>query len=236
MIGLVSTPAPASSSRTTGSQTLARGLLALQAVAAARDGLTIHDVADGLGVHRTIAYRILNTLADAHLVQKSSDGYYRGASGLLALASAAHGALRAAALPVMTDVANRVNSTVSLLVRDGSDAVALAVVRPTGLGYHVSFAEGSRHSLERGAAGHAILACDPASERDSAAVLLTRSRGYAETFGEVEPGMFGLAAPIPQFAPEAAACLNLITTRRDLTELAAKDICDAAQSIADRLR
>lgn len=231
----MSTPSAASSSRTAGSQTLARGISVLQAVATSRDGLTIQDVADRLGVHRTIAYRILNTLADANLVHKSDDGHYRGASGLLGLASAAHSALRAAALPVLTDVANRVGSTVSLLVREGSDAVALAVVEPTSLGYHVSFAQGSRHPLDRGAAGHAIRACYPASPSDSESVHLARERGYAITFGEVEPGMFGLAAPIPQSSPETAACINLITTRQDQAEAAAQDILDAARLIADAL-
>ena len=42
-----------------GSQTLARGLNALQLVADAPAGLTVQQVADGIGVHRTIAYRLL---------------------------------------------------------------------------------------------------------------------------------------------------------------------------------
>ncbi len=43
-----------------GSQTLARGLNALQLVAEAPSGLTVQQVADGVGVHRTIAYRLLD--------------------------------------------------------------------------------------------------------------------------------------------------------------------------------
>src|ERR1700759_4556804 len=42
-----------------GSQTLARGLAALQLVAASRNGLTVQQVADDIGVHRMIAYRLL---------------------------------------------------------------------------------------------------------------------------------------------------------------------------------
>jgi len=38
-----------------GSQTLARGLAALQLIAASRTGLTVQQVADDIGVHRTIA-------------------------------------------------------------------------------------------------------------------------------------------------------------------------------------
>ncbi len=51
-----------------GSQTLARGLNALQLVADAPSGLTVQQVADGVGVHRTIAYRLLATLAQFRLV------------------------------------------------------------------------------------------------------------------------------------------------------------------------
>ena len=115
----MTTELPGSPSRTVGSQTLARGLEALKAIADARDGLGINDVAELLGVHRTIAYRILNTLSDAKLIHRSDDNRYRGAAGLLQLTSAAHDAIRAAALPVLHDVANDLASTVSLLIQGG---------------------------------------------------------------------------------------------------------------------
>lgn len=53
-----------------GSQTLARGLAALQLVASSRTGLTAQQVADDIGVHRTIAYRLLTTLAQYRMVAK----------------------------------------------------------------------------------------------------------------------------------------------------------------------
>lgn len=220
-------------SRTAGSQTLARGLRALRAIAGSRDGLTIQEVADQLGVHRTIAYRILNTLGDEGLVRKNDDGRFRGASGLLNLAASAHSALRAAALPVLAEVANELHSTVSLLVQEGSDAVALAVVEPTGVSYHIAFAQGSRHPLEQGAAGLAIRSCYLPSGRDPEDVRLARSRGYATTYAEVEPGMYGVATPIATGG--AAACINLITNRQELAEAAAGVIIAAATRISSRL-
>lgn len=223
----------AAPSRTAGSQTLARGLRALKAIAASPDGLTIQEVADRLGVHRTIAYRILNTLADEGLAHRNEDGRYRGASGLLGLAAAAHSAMRAAALPVLADVARELQSTVSVLIQEGPDAVALAVVEPTGVGYHIAFAEGSRHPIERGAAGLAIRACYPPSDRDPEDLRLARARGYAVTYAEVEPGMYGLAAPIA--GGSAPACINLITNRRELVEGAGNTIIAAAARISSRL-
>ncbi|MBO1268274.1 IclR family transcriptional regulator [Arthrobacter cavernae] len=222
-------------SRTAGSQTLARGLNALKAIAASRDGLAINDVAEVLGVHRTIAYRILNTLSDAGMIRRSDDNRYRGAAGLLQLTSAAHDALRAAAIPVLTDIAGELGSTVSLLIREGGEAVALAVVEPRGLSYHISFAEGSRHPLHRGAAGLAIQASYPPSSTETDAVRTTRQNGYAITFGEVEPNMYGLAAPIKGAGPDTAACINLITTRKELAESSVPAIIAAAERISGRL-
>lgn len=224
-----------SASRTAGSQTLARGLEVLRAVTAARDGLSVAEVAERIGIHRTIAYRALNTLADAHMVHRGEDGRYRGSTGLLSLASAAHQSLRAAALPVLTDTAERLGATVALIVREGNDAVALAVVSPTGGTYHVGFSEGSRHPLGRGAAGHAIMASAPALPGEPDIVSHARRDGYAQTFGEVEPNMYGLAVPVPEEVTGVAACLNIITVRQDLAAAAVEPLRDAAARITARL-
>ena len=231
----VSEKAATPASRTAGSQTLARGITILKTVAAARDGLTIQDVADQVEVHRTIAYRILNTLSDANLIRKGADNRYRGASGLLNLSSAAHSAMRAAAMPILADVANELQQTVSLLVQEGAEAVALAVVEPQNRAYRISFMEGSRHPLNLGAAGHAISSCAPASEYDPEQVRSVRRDGYSLTYGEVEPHMYGLAAPICGTGGEGGACVNLITTRKELAESAAPAIIAAAGRIAERL-
>ena len=45
-------------------QTLERGIAVLQAVAASETGLRIDEIAERLGVHRAIAYRLVNTLAE----------------------------------------------------------------------------------------------------------------------------------------------------------------------------
>ena len=57
------------------------GCALLQLVAAAKGGLTIQQVADRIGVHRTIAYRVLSTLAQYRLVAKGEDGRFRTAAG-----------------------------------------------------------------------------------------------------------------------------------------------------------
>ena len=99
MTSVKGTPAAGQVSAAPGSQTLARGLTALQAVAAAPSGLTVQQVADHIGVHRTIAYRLLTTLAQFRFVTKAEDGRYRSAAGLAVLGASFDNGVRQLCLP-----------------------------------------------------------------------------------------------------------------------------------------
>ncbi|MFE5210028.1 IclR family transcriptional regulator [Streptomyces sp. NPDC056600] len=217
-----------------GAQTLARGLRALELVTTARDGLTVQDVAEQLDVHRSIASRLLSTLADFRLVVRGGDGRYRAGVGLAALADGIHATLRAAAEPVMRDLAAELGATISLLVTEGADAVALLVMEPPGASYVLSFRTGSRHPLGRGSAGVALLAAGAPAPGDAADVVQARERGYAATFGEVEPGAYGVAVPIA-VPGLPAACLNLITYRAEVAEKAPGSLTAASAHLAERL-
>jgi DNA-binding IclR family transcriptional regulator len=224
----------AETSRAAGAQTLARGLRALELVTAARDGLTVQEVAEQLDVHRSIASRLLSTLADFRLVVRGGDGRYRAGIGLAALADGIHATLRAAAEPVMRDLAAELGATISLLVTEGADAVALLVMEPPGASYVLSFRTGSRHPLGRGSAGVALLAAGPPAPGDAADVVEARERGYAATFGQVEPGAYGVAVPI-SVPGLPAACLNLITYRPEVAEKAPGSLTAASARLAERL-
>src|SRR3982075_1156254 len=84
-----------------GSQTLARGLAALQLVAASRTGLSVQQVADDIGVHRTIAYRLLTTLAQFRFVAKGEDGRYRSAAALAGLGASFDNNVRQLSVPAL---------------------------------------------------------------------------------------------------------------------------------------
>ncbi|WP_234534692.1 IclR family transcriptional regulator [Streptomyces shenzhenensis] len=218
------------SPRAAGTQTLARGLRVLQLVSMAADGLSIQEVAARLDVHRSIASRLLSTLAEFHLVTRGGDGRYRTGAGLAALATGIQATLRSAAEPVMHDLAAELGATVSLLVIEGSQAVALSVVEPPGAAYVLSFKTGSRHPLARGSAGVALLAAQSASPGEAANVTEARERGFASTFGEVEPGAYGVAAPI-SVEGLPPACLNLITYRPEIAEGAGPALLAAAARV-----
>jgi len=208
------------SSRNVGSKTLARGLRALELVATTVDGLTVQELGMALGVHRTIAYRVLATLEDFRLVTKDTEGHYRAGSGLSALAHHVQQGLREIVEPHLRSLARDLRATVALIVVEGNEAVAVAVIEPPNSSYHLSFRTGSRHPLDRGSAGRALSAAMPASPDDSAEVKEARERGYARTRGEVEPGAYGLAFPLKYEPGLPAACINLITYREDLIERA----------------
>lgn len=215
-----------------GSQTLARGIRALLAVAESPDGMTSQQLASHLGVHRSIAYRLLQTLANFQLVTQS-DNLYRAGPRLATLADAYLPTLRELALPVMREVADQIGCTVSLFVANGAEAMSIALVEPTTVAHHVAFKAGMRTPINRGAAGYALLAAGPPSPGEPAEATLARERGYATSTGEVEPGAYGVAASIPRAKP--CACLNIITYRADQAKAAEGHIVEAAKRVGDAL-
>ncbi|MFT4010525.1 MAG: helix-turn-helix domain-containing protein [Nocardioidaceae bacterium] len=216
-----------------GSQTLARGLRALIAVVDSADGMTVQGMANELGVHRTIAYRLLQTLASFGFVTQGSDGVYRPGARLAALADTYLPALREAAFPSMRKVADEVGCTVSLYVAEPDAAVSIALVEPTPETFHVRFPVGMRTPIDRGAAAYALLAAGPALPGEPDAVAKARSRGYATSHGEIIEGAYAVAAPIIGASPRS--CLNLITYREDQAKSAEKHILHAAEMISKAL-
>jgi len=165
-------------------QTLDRGLRLLQFVADTPGGLTITEAAGRLGVARAVVYRLATTLAAHGMVRRDSGGRLRLGAGVLHLARRAQPLVADAALPALRRLAEQVGATAHLTVAEGGEAVALAVVEPSWTRFHVAYRTGSRHPLDRGAAGRAILA--------SRAGL----PDWVATSGELEPGAYGVAAPV----------------------------------------
>jgi DNA-binding IclR family transcriptional regulator len=215
-----------------GSQTLARGLTVLQQVATVAEGLTVQEIAERAGIHRTVASRLLSTLAGFRLVARGDDGRFRPAAGLAVLGSAFDRNLRMTSAPTLRALAEELGTTVALLVADGDEQVSVAVVVPTDVSYQLSFREGSRHPLDRGAAGIALLSCGPARPGERSLIADTRRRGWAMTYGEIEPNTYGLAVPVPRSAGAPATCLNLISHRLDVLERSRDAVLAAAVRLA----
>jgi DNA-binding IclR family transcriptional regulator len=215
-----------------GSQTLARGLNALQLVADAPSGLTVQQVADGVGVHRTIAYRLLATLAQFRLVAKGDDGRYRPAAGLAVLGASFDRNVRQLAVPTLRALADDLGTTVSLLIAEGDQQVAIAVIVPTQVAYQLAFHEGSRYPLDRGAAGIALLASMPARPEERDLVVRARKQGWVVTHGEIEPNTYGLAVPVDRPPPSPPTCINLISHREDVVLNGKDAVIKAAKELS----
>jgi DNA-binding IclR family transcriptional regulator len=215
-----------------GSQTLARGLTALQLVASAPAGLTAQQVADDIGVHRTIAYRLLTTLAQHRFVAKGEDGRYRSAAALAVLGASFDNNVRQLSMPTLRALADELGTTVSLLVAEGDQQVAIAVIVPTNVFYQLSFHEGSRYPLDRGAAGIALLASMPPRPDERDLVPKARKQGWVITHGEVEPNTYGLAVPVRRSPPSPPTCINLISHREDVVMHGRDAVIKAANELS----
>ncbi|MGA7132452.1 MAG: helix-turn-helix domain-containing protein [Mycobacterium sp.] len=217
---------------TPGSQTLARGLNALQLVADAPAGLTVQQVADGIGVHRTIAYRLLGTLAQFRFVAKGEDGRYRPAAGLAVLGASFDRNVRQLSVPILRALADDLGTTVSLLVAEGDQQVAIAVIVPNQVAYQLAFHEGSRYSLDRGAAGIALLSSLPPRPEERDLVIRAREQGWVITHGEIEPNTYGLAVAVRRDPPSPPTCINLISHREDVVMRGKDAVVKAAKELS----
>jgi len=218
-----------------GSQTLGRGLSALQAVASTPGGITAQQVADHVGVHRTIAYRLLSTLVQHRYIAKGDDGRYRPAAALAALGASFDNNLRQLCVPTLRTLADDLGATVSLLVAEGEHQVAIAVIVPTLVFYQLAFHEGSREPLDRGAAGVALLSSMPPRPDERELVPQTRAQGWVITHGEIEPDTFGLAVPVRRRLPSPPTCINVISHREDVLMKGKDSVIAAAQRLSEIL-
>lgn len=215
-------------------QTLDRGLRVLELLADASDGLTVGEIAERMQIHRAAAYRLTSTLEARHYVARSTYGRYRLWTGVLGLSRGVLPAWRAISSPILTELAAELDVTAHLTVIDGEEAVAIAVVEPTSADIHLSYRPGVRHPLSRGASGKAILAGRPAHPGESLEISQARAAGFATSTGELQPGVFGAAAPIIVGNRPAEASIGVIALD-EITPAAIERVVGAADQVADRL-
>lgn len=204
-------------------------------VADSPGGLTVQQLADQMGVHRTIAYRLLTTLAEFRLVAKGEDGRYRPAAGLAVLGASFDRNVRQVSLPTLRALADELGTTVSLLIAEGDQQVAIAVIVPSHVAYQLSFHEGSRYPLNRGAAGIALLASMPPRPGERELVTRARERGWVTTYAEIEPNTYGLAVAVRRPAPSPPTCINLISHREDVVMRGKDAVVKAAKQLSELL-
>jgi DNA-binding IclR family transcriptional regulator len=215
------TRTPAHNSRES-SLTLERGLAVLQAVADSEsEAPTISDLATAVGASRAAVYRLLVPLQERGLVRREGSRVRLGL-GMLRLAARVVPQLRMVAAPMLRTLAEEVGATAHLTVAEGDEAQAIAVVEPSWTAYHVAYRVGSRHPLDRGAAGRAIL-------------LPANGAPWATSTGELQAGACGIAAPV-RGVPELRASIGVVAMQRlDDAEVGPK-VVRAAADLTEALR
>ncbi|MFI7128866.1 IclR family transcriptional regulator [Nonomuraea sp. NPDC050153] len=218
---------------TAGSKTIDTGLRLLEILKDHPDGLTITELAQLAGIHRNAVSRHLVALGHHRLAARIGTRFTLGL-GIVELNAAVQHRLRSAASAALQVLADACNATafITVLDIDESQAVVLTVAEPRVSQIHVSYRAGTRHPVNRGASGIAILAGRPPPPEERPAITQARAIGYSVTAGELQPGAWGVAAPIITAGRPANASVGVVTIgARDENEIAPL-VLSAASEIA----
>jgi DNA-binding IclR family transcriptional regulator len=203
-------------------QTLDRGLQVLEFLGTSADGFTATEVAQHVGVHRSIVARLLATLTARNFATRLDDGRYVVGSGVFSLARMVSRDLISMATPLLRDATERVEATSVLHIADGDEVVTVLSIEPSAANFRVGMRVGARGPLSTFAAyGIAILSGRPPRPGERPEVADARSLGYAVTTGEVVPGYTGIAAPIFTAGGEAMGSVGLVIPAECITEVPA---------------
>src|SRR5699024_3371387 len=113
---------------TGGSQTLARGLAALALIGESQQPPTVADLAEHLGIHQSMVYRLVRTLEDFGFVTRNGAGQLEVGVRLANIARNVARDLQQAAIPELTTLANQLGMTAFIVTYDGEQAVTLFTV------------------------------------------------------------------------------------------------------------
>lgn len=177
-------------------QTLERGIETLLLVARTPGGLKVGDLAARLGLHRAAVYRIVATLSDHGMVRRISDGRIVLGLGAFLLGARTADSVRALARPVLEALAERTGATAFLSLAEGSECVVALTAEPRNAMINIHYRVGTRHPIDRGAAGIAILATRPAAPEESDDIRFAREHGYSITRGQLYRGAVGISSAV----------------------------------------
>jgi DNA-binding IclR family transcriptional regulator len=161
-------------------------------------------IADTTGLTKPTAHRMINALtAHGFLMHVGGVGYALGPR-LLNLANTAMRELplRQLARPALERLARSTGESAQLYVRDGNRRICVDAVESDNE-LRTIVPVGASLPLGRGSAGKVFLAWGPPADEDvsdiGTSILTARRRGWADSYGEREPGVASVSAPI--FAP-----------------------------------
>ncbi len=139
-----------------GSQTLARGLAALNLIGAASEPPSVAMLSQQLKIHRSMGYRLVKTLEQFGFVERDAGGGLHIGTQMAVLARRVSKDLLTAASPELAAIAQALEMTAFLVTYDGESAVTLSSAEPKNLETTLGKKPGSRHAIGQGAPGKVI--------------------------------------------------------------------------------
>ncbi|WP_262401912.1 helix-turn-helix domain-containing protein [Actinomadura sp. CNU-125] len=100
------------------SKTLHNGLQILELLVGHPQGLTLTEIAESVGVHRTVAHRLVRTLEAHRLCRRDRFKRISLGAGLVELAEPVEQDLRTLARPVLEELTDAAQATAHLVVRE----------------------------------------------------------------------------------------------------------------------
>lgn len=173
---------------------VARALAILDAFKPGESEVTLGELARRTQLHKTTVLRIARTLGAARYLVQLASGSWRLGPAAGWLGTRYHRGFDPAVViePVLRELAHETRESAAFYVREGSARVCVVRVDgPQPIRYHARL--GEVLPLEKGAAGRVLLAYsgEPGEPYES-----VRCAGYAITFGERDPAVASMAAPV----------------------------------------
>jgi DNA-binding IclR family transcriptional regulator len=247
-----------------GIESVKRAIAILRCFSRKRPELGVTELSRELGVHKSTVSRLLSTLESEGFVNRNPDtGRFRLGVGLIELAGLViiHTDLRNVARPRLSQLAEQTLETVNLAVRDHNRVINIELIpsrdrRILNIGWvgrhtplHVSstgkvflahlseteLATLLKEPLER-FTEHTIT--DPEALREE--LSITRERGFATGFEELEIGLNAIGAPIRDHTGSVIAAVSTAgpayrLSREHILEKVADDVVNCAQDISRAL-
>jgi DNA-binding IclR family transcriptional regulator len=207
------------------SKTADQALLLLLSISEGGRG-TAAALADRLGMHRTVAHRLLATLEQRGFVRRQPGGYELGMV-LRQLAASVEPELLHISRPIMEKLTAATGEVTVLSMREGNDLVTADIVPGARHLVRVALDPGFRHPLHVGAAGRAILTFlpdrirrplienSPAPDALVAQLEEIRKAGYAYSRDELQEGVSGVAVRVFSAGFVTASLSVVVPVNRD---------------------
>jgi DNA-binding IclR family transcriptional regulator len=239
---------------------LARGLAVLRAFQPGDKQLGNQDLAQRTGLPKSTISRLTYTLCQlGYLVQDPDNGRYQPGLPVLTLgyAALARFDLRERALPLMKALSEETGFSVTLGVREGTRVLYVETVRSAAR-VGIRLEVGSTVPIATTAIGRALYSALPTPERAVLETNLTREygpkwpalyhqmqaarnqlakQGYCASFGDFEPDIHAVAAPIegssPLMAINCSGPAYRLTAERWASEIAPR-VVELARNLSSR--